>query len=276
MGLSRHQHAVEKSFLRGYRGLGIIFSIAAIAILFCSGLVFLFHPYLFPAADALLATIDRTAAPMVPYLIRFLRYILTPNYRMNAETMPDDTGTAQIELAAPPEAGWLVVTANIMVWVTMGVVILMVAGLIFYLLKRLLTWLLSKDSVDSSPLTFKAWARGLLKSLVAIPVTLWRFLASVFKQVDSAAMVYVRLLRWGRHSGVLKRPNETPDEYASRLMRLFPKISQDIRLIVNAFDREIYGLVQTTPDMLTDIQKAQRRMKSIRHWPMRLKAWLVN
>jgi len=276
MGLSRHQHDVQKSFLSGYRGLGIIFSIAVLAILFGSGLIFLFHPYLFPAADALLATIDQTATPMVPYLIRFLRYILTPEHRMNIQGIPDDTDTAQIELAQPPDAGWLVATANILVWVFITLVILMLAGLIFYMLKRLFIWLLSRDAIDGPPLTLHTWARGLLKRLLAIPVTLWRFLASFFKRVDSAAMVYVRLLRWGRHSGVLKRLNETPDEYASRLMGLFPKFSPDIRLIVSAFNREIYGLIQTTPDMLTDIQKAQRRMKSIRHWPGRAKVWLLS
>jgi len=276
VGLSRHQHEVEKSFLAGYRGLGIILGIAAIAILLCCGLVFLFHPYLFPAADALMATIDRTAAPMVPYLIRFLRYILTPNHMLHVEGTPENTDTTQIDLAQPPEAGSLVVTANILVWVFIALVILMLAGLVFYMLKRLLAWLLSKDSQDGPPLTFYAWIRGLLKSLMAIPASLWHFLVPFFKQVDSAAVVYVRLLRWGRHSGVLKRPNETPDEYASRLMRLFPDISQDIRLIVNAFNREIYGLVQSTPDLLTDIQNAQRRMKSIRLWPQRVKVWLLS
>jgi hypothetical protein len=275
VGLSRHEHEVEKSFLAGYRGLGIILSSAAIAILFGCGLVFLFHPYLFPAADALLAAIDQATAPMVPYLIRFLRYMLTPEHMMQMEGTPDNPDTTQIELTQPPEAGWLVVTANILVWAFIALVIVMAAGLVFYMFKRLLAWLLSKDSHDGSSLTFSAWMRGLLKTLMAVPVTFWHFLASFFKQVDSAAMVYVRLLRWGRHSGVLKQPTETPDEYASRLMHLFPDISQDIRLIVNAFNREIYGLIKTPPDTLTDIQNAQRRMKSIRYWPQRARVWLA-
>ena len=101
-------------------------------------------------------------------------------------------------------------------------------------------------------------------------------ISDIFKRVDSAAMVYVRLLSWGRHSGVLKRPNETPGEYGGRLMDHFPGLNQEIRQIVDAFNREIYGLIQTGPDMLADIRKAQRRMQSIRHWPVRVKVWLLN
>ena len=39
IGFNRHQHDVRKSFLSGYRGLGIIFSAAAMTILFVSGIV---------------------------------------------------------------------------------------------------------------------------------------------------------------------------------------------------------------------------------------------
>ena len=276
IGFNRHQHDVQKSFLSGYRGLGIIFSVAAMTILFCSGIVFLFHPYLFPAADTLLSFLDRTTAPMVPYLIRLIRYFLVPRQKIRLYADIEEDEAQQIELSPPPADGWMPVVANILVWATMGVVILMVAGLIFYILKRLLAWLLSKDSQDHPPLTFQAWALGLLKSLAAIPVTLWRFLTACFKQVDSAATVYVRLLKWGQHSGVLKRRNETPDEYAKRLMRLFPGFDQEIRQIVDAFNREIYGRVHTPPDKLADIRKAQRRMRGIRHWPQRAKVWLLS
>ena len=277
VGLSRHQHDVHKSFLFGYRGLGIIFSIAGLAILFGSGMVFLFHPYLFPVADTLLATLDQAATPMVPYLIRLILYLLGPKHNINLTTgIEDDTQAGQVELLPPPADGLQAVLASILVWVTMGVIILMVAGLIFYLLKRWLAWLLSKDSLDGPPLTFKAWMLNLLKAIAAMPADLWRFFASLFKRVDSAAMVYVRLVRWGRRCGLSKMHNETPDEYGSRLMHHFPKLDQEIRLIVDAFDWEIYGLIKTGPEKLADILHAQRRIRSIRHWPRRAKVWLVS
>ena len=215
VGLSRHQHDVQKSFLSGYRGLGIIFSIAALTILFGSGMAFLFHPFLFPVADTLLATLDQATTPMVPYLVRFIRYLLVPEHDMISRLPGIEPKTPHRSNFSPPPAERMeAAVANILVWVTLGVVILMVAGLMFYLLKRLLAWLLSEDSLEGPPLTFESlviesfeWSCG--PALRACGV----FSCSLFKRIDSAAMVYVRLLRWGRRCGLSKKHNETPDEY---------------------------------------------------------------
>jgi hypothetical protein len=59
-------------------------------------------------------------------------------------------------------------------------------------------------------------------------------------------------------------------------MRVFPDLNQEIQEIVDAFNWEIYGLFQTGPDKLAHIQKAQRRMQSMRYWPQRAKVWLLN
>ena len=277
IGLSRHQYDVQKSFLIGYRGIGIIFTIAALVILFGSGMVFLFYPYLFPVADTLLATLDQTTTPMVPYLIRIIRYLLAPKHEINITEVPENTETNSIELTPPPDVGWYAVVANIMVWVTMATIILMVAGILLYLLKRLFAWLLSKDSLDRPhPPTLTIWLLNLLKGLMTLAVRLWHLLVSLFKQVDSAAMVYTGLLCWGRRCGLSKKHNETPDEYGSRLVRHFPKLKQEITLIVDAFNREIYGLIKTGPAILATILTAQRQMKKVRHWPRRVKVWLLN
>jgi len=62
----------------------------------------------------------------------------------------------------------------------------------------LFAWLLSKDSLEHPPPpTLKVWLLSLLKGLMTLPVRLWHFLMPLFKQVDSAAMVYAGLLCWG-------------------------------------------------------------------------------
>ena len=205
IGLSRHQHDVQKSFLAGYRGIGIIFTIAALVILFGSGLVFLFHPYLFPIADTLLATLDQTTTPMVPYLIRIIRYLLAPKHEIAITGVPENTESGSIELTPPPDAGWYAVVANIMVWVTMGVIVVVVAGFLLYLLKRLFVWLLSKDSrYHPPPPIFAIWLLTLLKSLVALPARLWHFLVSLFKRVDSASRSMPTCFAGGVAAGVKK------------------------------------------------------------------------
>jgi hypothetical protein len=88
-------------------------------------------------------------------------------------------------------------------------------------------------------------------------------------------MVYTGLLCWGRRCGLSKKHNETPDEYGSRLVRHFPKLKQEITLIVDAFNREIYGLIKTGPAIIATILTAQRQMKKVQHWPRRMKVWLL-
>ena len=52
----------------------------------------------------------------------------------------------------------------------MGVIVVMVAGLLLYLLKRLLAWLLSKDPLDHPPPpTLTIWLLNLLKGLLTLP-----------------------------------------------------------------------------------------------------------
>ena len=276
IGLSRHQHDVQKSFLTGYRGIGIIFTIAALVIFFGAGMVFLFHPSLFPVADTLLAALDQITTPMVPYLIRFIRYILVPQHNTTVTEIPEGTETPLVEPLPPVAAGWETILAAILMWVILGITILMATGLLLYLLKRLLAWLLSEDSLDSPPLTLKAWILAFLKNLITVPVRLCHFLLSLFKQVDSAVLAYAGLLNWGRRCGLSKKHNETPKEYGSRLVRHFPKLNQEIALIVDAFNREIYGLIKTGPALLATIVTAHRQMKKIQHWPRRVKVWLLH
>jgi hypothetical protein len=188
----------------------------------------------------------------------------------------DGAGAAQVDASPPPAEGWMTDVAGILVWVTVAVVLFMAAGLMVYLLKRLLAWLLSGDALESPPLTFGAWLLGLWNDLFALPARLWRLAASLFKRIDSAALVFARLVDWGRRCGLSKRHNETPDEYGRRLLLHFPKLEQEICLIVKAFDGEVYGLVNTGPDQLADILRAQRRMRRMRYWPKRMKVWLTS
>jgi len=49
------------------------------------------------------------------------------------------------------------------------------------------------------------------------------------------------LLSWGHRSGIPHFPNETPKEYGLRLNYHFPALKREIGLIIDAFNREVYG-----------------------------------
>jgi hypothetical protein len=92
---------------------------------------------------------------------------------------------------------------------------------------------------------------------------------------DSAASVYGRILGWGRRSGLPPAPNDTPCEYGRKLMDHFPKLEKEIDIIIEAFNREVYGEITTSEPVLSSICSALRRMRSPRHWPSRISGWFV-
>ena len=93
------------------------------------------------------------------------------------------------------------------------------------------------------------------------------------KGLDSAAVIYYRLLRWGRYSGLTPVPSHTPSECGRRLMESFPGLKSEIRLIVEAFNREVYGRTATDKQTLVQLSSAYRRMQRLKHWPSRIKTW---
>ena len=103
----------------------------------------------------------------------------------------------------------------------------------------------------------------------------WHGLASLLKRIDSAAAIYAGLLRWGRRSGLPPVASETPLEYGVRLMQRFPHLQTEIEMIIEAFNREIYGQIQSNQKVLTRIQTARRRMRNPRHWPSRMRGWFA-
>ena len=103
----------------------------------------------------------------------------------------------------------------------------------------------------------------------------WNGLVLVFKRIDSAAAAYAGLLRWGRRSGLTAAASETPVEYGTRLGQRFPLLHSEIGLIIEAFNRELYGQRPTDRTVLAGIQSARHRMRNPRHWPSRARAWFT-
>ena len=90
------------------------------------------------------------------------------------------------------------------------------------------------------------------------------------RQKDNIFMLFKKLCRWGRHSGVPRQKFQTPLEYGLRLIYFFPDSTQDIELIVNSFNKKIYGKKIDDMEEFKKIKKAWRRLSSPSKWPLRL------
>ena len=62
-------------------------------------------------------------------------------------------------------------------------------------------------------------------------------------------------------------------QVVARNENCFPGLRAEIELIVDAFNREVYGLTTTDRETLSRLRSALRRMKRLRYWPSRIKVW---
>jgi len=274
IGLARNEGYAEKSFLAGFHVLGLIVSIAAIVVIFGAGVTFLTFPYLYHLADLLLNSIDQASGPVIPVLIKILLFFLKPrNFIESPE--PSGTDVPRVDYLDPGSAAGEESIAAVVVitglTVFFGLAITCVVGLI---LIRLIRWLLKRPSPHDAGTVpenrFAMW----LKRLASIPLWIWNFLLSNLKGISSAAMAFAAMRRWGRRSGLKLTPGETPAEYGERLGHHFPRLQVEISLIVETFNREIYGQVRTGDRALVQVKAAHRSMLHVRHWPGRVKIWL--
>jgi len=269
--LTRKQPDIKKSFLTGYHGIGITLSLTSLMVLFGSGMIFFFYPIFIQVADASLVMAKDISEPLVPVLVTILIFLFSPGKIRLGGTINTENPALPADLVNAPVSSWMATllnTVSLVFWVAIGIIALFFLGLFIRYLLRLL---MKKADKNSFPDRSQAWIGDLLKWLFLLPMRVWRVLNSLLKNAESAAGVYTGLLRWGKRSGLRLRPGETPAEYGKRLVRHFPDLGDDITLIVEAFNREIYGQIGIAPNILSGLLSARRRLRHLRHWPSRIK-----
>jgi len=277
ISIARNQSNVQKSFLSGHRGIGVILSISALVTLLGTGTILLVYPYLYSVADSLLSVTKVAAAPMESVLIKTLLFLFRPREitlqpdqpHTDAPKLTDMDTTKLTDMDTPAVEGFQLIVG----WGLFGIIGMVVLGALVYLLIYILRLLLKRSRDDTAlPLSI-GWISDLLRKLVELPLLFWRGWVSLLKGIDCAAIVYAGMLRWGRRSGMIMVHSETPAEYGNRLMNGFPGLRAQIELIVDAFNREVYGQTTIDRETLSRLRSARRRMKRLRYWPSRIKVW---
>ncbi len=269
ISLSRNQSDVRKTFRPGYHGIGIVLGFVSVVLIGSAVFIVLFLPYLTLVAESAQSVLKATAAPMVPGLVHFIRFLFSIG-RYRRDLGIQITSDLKNQLYPDSEIGWM----HGLGWIMLGVFGLIALGLCGYLIHLLVRWLLKKSSGDELQ-DLKFPVSRLVSMLAAIILNLWNGLLFLLKKIDSAAAVYAGLLRWGRRSGLPAVSSETPVEYGGRLKQRFPRLKTEIEMIVEAFNREIYGQIPPQKRILDRIRSAQGRMRNPRHWPSRMKAWFT-
>ena len=278
IGLVRKRSASPKDFLPGYQGIGVILSFTAVVVLFGTGLILFFLPYLTMVAETAYGMIKTAAKPLVPFLINFLRFIFVPgsHLRDGREKWSSTSNGNPGGLVSPQESSWWTELFEkilaFMIGDISGLILLCVAVVVCFFLLR---WLFSKTSVSqgkqSTWYSILLWAEKLRLFLLSC----WRGIIRRVKGYKSASQLYAALLSWGHHSGMPHFLNETPNEYGLRLKNLFPILTGEIESIIQAFNQEVYGEVTLNQQQFAIVKSSWHRLRSPLNWPSRLKTWFL-
>ena len=275
IGLARSRGDVKKSFLAGYHGIGVILGFTTTVVLCGAGLILLTYPYLIQIADSAHIVLKEAAEPLGPVIVKIVRFIFGSS-RFQIETGDSGTiGLGMNPVDPSPSSEAEILLKQVIGWGLAGILGLIAIGVFGYLMKQLIRWLLKRNTPDEPkpPSTF--WILKLLSLFITIPQGVWNKVLYLLRGVDSAASIYAGVLCWGRRSGLPQVPSETPGEYGHRLKRQFPKLKEEIEMIIEAFNREVYGKIMMEQGSLFGISSALSRMRSPRHWPSRMRAWFV-
>jgi hypothetical protein len=271
ISLARDQSYSRKTFRPGYHGIGIVLSFTSSVLIVSAVLIVLLLPYLTLMAESAQSVLKETAEPMGSVLTNFIRFIFSIGRYRREVTLFGTSESNADPLYPDSEIRW----AQGIGWFLLGAIGLISLWLCGYLIKMLVRWLLKRNAGATFELPSRTLVARLLSMIGAFFLGTWHGLASLLKRIDSAAAIYAGLLRWGRRSGLPPVSSETPLEYGGRLMRRFPQLQAEIETIIDAFNREIYGQIQSSQMILTPIQTAQRRIRSPRHWPSRMRSWFA-
>ncbi len=275
IGLVRNRSTTPRDFLPGYQGIGVILSFTVGVLLFGTGLVLFFLPYLTMSAEMGYGILKTAARPLGYIFVAIIRFLFMRN-AIRPETPSAPPGSGIGDLTGLAESGWWTeLLGKTLVWVfgvLIGLVVLIVLGIaVFYLIR----WLFSKTPMgqrrQSSWYLIPLWLERLRIFLFSC---LGRIVHSI-KGYKRAAQLYTALLNWGRHSGLPHFLSETPTEYGFRLKNRFPSLRAEIELIVEAFNQEVYGGIALRGRQLDLARFAWRRLRSPLYWPSRLKTWFL-
>ncbi|MBU0992524.1 MAG: DUF4129 domain-containing protein [Proteobacteria bacterium] len=268
---SRNEIEETRVYMNGYQGAGVIIGFSVVTVFLGTGMVMLFIPYLKHAAATGYAMLKWLIVPVVGWVLQIFPSF-SPTYQL-----PKSNNNMAWQQQGPLQMS----AQGFMEWIFRGLVVSI--GLIvltalcivaFHLLKNLLSWLLSRTDAGTP-----AFQHGnLLYRMFAWFEKIWSFLRKKLFQAirrdDSVAQTYDRFLSWGRRSGFHIFPAETPAAYGSRLIDQFPGLGKEINLIIDMFNREVYGGINHQKQDIRRTRMALKRLGRFRFWPLRIRSKL--
>lgn len=274
ISIVRDRGDVQKDFIKGYRGFGLVFFFAVIIVSICGSLFLFFLPHLTMAAQKSYLVFKGAAEPLLPYLEKFLRFIfgflIGGNIISDTSTPPtDDQIIEGKDLPALPP--FMEMLLNWIFYIGIAVVIIL---LTFAFIKYLVPFLMQKTARDKNKVglvdQLLIWIKKIFQRLKRLI-----YLRSGLTNESEVVKFYRRLVKWGSYSGVKYRSTDTPLEYGKRLAGQFPDLKEEIEIIINSFNKEVYASETLKPDRVVLLKRSWRKLKKPVNYPKRFKHWFM-
>ncbi len=272
IGTVKAEGRATKGFLPGYQGIGVVISFIAIVLLSAGGLVLFFLPALTMAAKIGYRVVQGGAGLFFPIVVRVVRFIF-----LGRNVRPEPSGNSVPEeqtwdwFASSKDSWWMEIMGKVMTWGIQGIAAALLLLTSVLLMIFVLKWLFSRTAVsqkhESSSDGPMAWFASLLKVLKLFREKVLGFVRGYRGIVD----IYGALLRWGKHSGFPNVASETPLEFGTRLTYHFPRLKNEIDVIINGFNNEVYGQICLSEEQQMQARSAWYTLRSPVLWPQRLK-----
>jgi hypothetical protein len=271
IGLARNQGSGQRDYLSGYRQTGVILSFTFVVLLFGTGLVLLFLPYLTLAAELGYDVLKTITEPLGPVLVSIVRFIFG-NWRNQPINAGGQPGESQGDALPPAESSPWTEFFGFVLFGLAGLVFLAIVG---FALFHLFRWLLSRTSSSKDPRIKTNLVSLWIARIRLLLSFLWSRILLRIQGQKGTVQLYASLLVWGHHSGLPHFISETPNEYGLRLGRRFPALKKEIGVITKAFNQEIYGEMVPEDQQLKIAQLAWRKLCSPFLWPIRLRSLVL-
>jgi hypothetical protein len=275
IGSARNRNHTPKTYRAGYRLIGVVLSFAVVVIMSGVGLLAFFWTYFTMTAETGYDLLKQGFQPFVPMLRAVLLFWFMPH---GGGVAPVDTrrdiNVGNVNLS-PGEMNWwtalLEKILNSSIGGILGILLVVVLGIGIW---HFIRWSLSKTPRSKQK---HLYLKRLLAFLLQITVFFQSCIALILSRLrgySTATQFYRLLIVWGRRSGLPHRSSETPWEYGSRLSRYFPAIYQEIMLVVELFQQEVYNENPLNAQQITQASQALHQLRSPIHWWSRFRIWL--
>jgi len=258
-----------------FSGTGMVLTFILAVLLFGSWIVLFFLPQLSLAAQVGSRVLKIVSKPLLNLLLKIILFLFSGygNRAVNVSSISSgDPGIPLIESSEP--TWWTQLLGWMITWGGLILLSLLAMMVICWLIWSLWKWFSTKTEVDTKRKGFfeelLLWFLHLFSLAKKVLGRIVFLLKNIRRKQENISVLFQKLCRWGRSSGIPRESSKTPQEYGRYLTHFFPDNRLDIQLIIKNFNREIYGKKPIQAEQLRKAKKAWQRLSHPSKWPLRL------